>query len=215
MEFPEDYSYRIGGDYDTLVKSQKEMRLVILMVILLVYMVLASLFESFFQPLIIMIAVPLALGGAILTLYFGPKTIGIGAMLGFMMLAGIVVNHSIMLMDRINYYQRNIGLSAVRSVLLANRDRLRPILLTTSTTVLGLIPMATDTGEGANMWSPLALTVIGGLLSSLVLTLAVTPSFYIAALAVRKNFGTTLARLTNLITRKTTTPQAEPEKQTH
>lgn len=188
LEFPEDYYYRIGGDYDKLVKSQKEMRMVILMVVLLVYMVLASLFESLLQPLLIMISVPLALGGAVVTLYAGPRSIGIGALLGLMMLAGIVVNHSIMLMERINYY-RERKIKPLKSVILANKDRLRPILMTTSTTVLGLIPMAIDKGEGANLWSPLALTVIGGLMSSLVLTLAVTPSFYIAAVSAGESIN--------------------------
>lgn len=184
LEFPEDYYYRIGGDYDKLIKSQKEMKMVILMVVLLVYMVLASLFESLLQPFLIMISVPLALGGAVATLYFGPRSIGIGALLGLMMLAGIVVNHSIMLMERINYYRKEVKLNPLKSVILSNKDRLRPILMTTSTTVLGLIPMAIDKGEGANLWSPLALTVIGGLMSSLVLTLAVTPSFYVASVAI-------------------------------
>ena len=115
-----------------------------------------------------------------------------------MMLSGIVVNHSIMLLDRINYYRRKRHCeepaatkqsrllrsarndsSAVRAAILANRDRLRPILMTTLTTVLGLVPMAIDRTEGANLWSPLALTVIGGILSSTLLTLMVTPAFYI------------------------------------
>ncbi|MCA9395626.1 MAG: efflux RND transporter permease subunit, partial [Candidatus Omnitrophica bacterium] len=194
LEFPEDYYYRIGGDYDKLIKSQKEMKMVILMVVLLVYMVLASLFESLLQPFLIMISVPLALGGAVATLYFGPRSIGIGALLGLMMLAGIVVNHSIMLMERINYYRKEVKLNPLKSVILSNKDRLRPILMTTSTTVLGLIPMAIDKGEGANLWSPLALTVIGGLMSSLVLTLAVTPSFYIASVTI----GEKIKKIRNL-----------------
>ncbi len=191
LEFPEDYFYRIGGDYPKLVQAGGEMKLVMAMVIFLVYCVLASLFESLFEPLLIMIAVPLALGGAVLALYLGPKTVGMGALLGMMILAGIVVNHSIMLIDRVNYYRRQRNFSRVRAVILANRDRLRPILLTTLTTVLGLVPMAIDQSEGANLWSPLAQTVIGGLLSSLFLTLIATPSFYIffyeASLWVRRH----------------------------
>ncbi len=179
LQFPENYKYEIGGDYETLIKSQKEMRLVIAMVVILIYLVLASLFESFTQPLIIMVAVPLALGGAVLALYLGPKTIGIGALLGLMMLAGIVVNHSIILIERVNHYHRNQNIGLTKSMMLANKDRLRPILLTTSTTILGLLPMAIDRSDGANLWAPLAMTVIGGLLSSLILTLLVTPSIYI------------------------------------
>src|SRR5205814_5158654 len=105
-------------------------------------------------------------------------TVGVDAMLGMMMLAGIVVNHSIMLLDRINYYRkRNNG--PVRAAILANKDRLRPILMTVCTTTLALVPMAIDKTEGANLWSPLALTVIGGIVSSTILTLMVTPAFYI------------------------------------
>ena len=177
--FPEDYFYRIGGDYPTLVKTNKQMNIMITFVLVLVYLVLASLFESFYQPLLIMIAVPLALIGAVIALYFGPHSVGIGAMLGMMMLGGIVVNHSIMLIDRINYYVQKKNCSAIKAAVWANRDRLRPILMTMSTTVLGLVPMAIDKTEGANLWSPLALTVIGGVVSSTILTLMVTPAFYI------------------------------------
>jgi HAE1 family hydrophobic/amphiphilic exporter-1 len=179
VPFPEDYFFRIGGDYPTLVQTNKQMRIMIIAVLVLVYLVLASLFESFYQPLLIMIAVPLALVGAVIALYLGPKSIGVGAMLGMMMLGGIVVNHSIMLMDRINYYVQKAGMSNIRAAVCANRDRLRPILMTMTTTVLGLVPMAIDRSESANLWSPLAMTVIGGVISSTILTLMVTPAFYI------------------------------------
>ncbi len=179
VPFPEDYFYRVGGDYPTLVETNKQMKIMIIAVLILVYLVLASLFESFYQPLLIMAAVPLALVGAVIALYIGPRSIGVGAMLGMMMLAGIVVNHSIMLMDRINHYVHKEKMSHIRAAVSANRDRLRPILMTMCTTVLGLVPMAIDRSESANLWSPLALTVIGGVLSSTVLTLMVTPAFYI------------------------------------
>lgn len=186
IPFPEDYFYRFGGDYPLLVKSGKQMRYMILLVLILVYLVLASLFESFWQPILIMVAVPLALVGAVAALYLGPRSIGIGALLGMMMLAGIVVNHSIMLVDRINHYTQKLGWSPIRAAIFANRDRLRPILMTMSTTVLGLIPMAIDRTEGANLWSPLALTVIGGVVSSTILTLMVTPSFYIISCDIQR-----------------------------
>lgn len=179
IPFPENYFYRFGGDYPVLMKSNKDMKFMIAIVLILVYLVLASLFESFTQPVLIMVAVPLALIGAVIALYVGPKSIGIGAMLGMMMLAGIVVNNSIMLVDRINYYVRERHTSDVKAAVFANRDRLRPVLMTMSGTVLGLIPMAIDKSEGANLWSPLAMTVIGGVVSSTILTLMVTPAFYI------------------------------------
>ncbi len=179
VPFPEDYSYKIGGDYPTLVKTSRQMKIMIVAVLVLVYLVLASLFESFYQPVLIMTAVPLALVGAVIALYIGPRSVGVGAMLGMMMLGGIVVNHSIMLVDRINHYVQKEKQSHVRSAVLANRDRLRPILMTVSTTILGLVPMAIDKTEGANLWSPLAMTVIGGVASSTVLTLLVMPALYI------------------------------------
>jgi HAE1 family hydrophobic/amphiphilic exporter-1 len=194
IPFPEDYFYRVGGDYPILVRTNKQMRIMIIFVLALVYLVLASLFESFHQPLIIMIAVPLALIGAVIALYLGPKSIGIGALLGMMMLSGIVVNHSIMLLDRINYYRKR-SFPPIRAAILANKDRLRPILMTTLTTVLGLVPMAIDRTEGANLWSPLALTVIGGIVSSTLLTLMVTPAFYIISQDMMQWFKTNLPLL--------------------
>ncbi len=195
IPFPEDYFYRVGGDYPTLISTNKQMRLMITFVLVLVYLVLASLFESFYQPLLIMIAVPLALVGAVIALYFGPRSIGIGALLGMMMLGGIVVNHSIMLLDRINYYVKHKNYSPIKAAISANKDRLRPILMTMCTTVLGLVPMAIDRSEGANLWSPLALTVIGGVVSSTLLTLLVTPAFFIlfqdGLFFIRKKFQQT------------------------
>ncbi len=188
IPFPEDYFYRVGGDYPILIKSSAQMKVMILFDLILVYLVLASLFESWHQPILIMAAVPLALTGAVVALHLGPKTRGVGAMLGMMMLAGIVVNHSIMLLDRINYYRKKN--SSVRAAILANRDRLRPILMTVCTTSLALVPMALDKTEGANLWSPLALTVIGGIVSSTVLTLMVTPAFYI----IFENIGEFISR---------------------
>lgn len=179
VPFPEDYFYRVGGDYPTLVSSEEQLGLMTKIVLVLVYLVLASLFEAFSQPILIMVAVPLALVGAVAALYMGPHSISTGALLGMMMLAGIVVNHSIMLVDRINYYSRQKKFSAIRSAVKANKDRMRPILMTVCTTVLGLIPLAIDRSEGANLWSPLAITVIGGIVSSTFLTLLVTPAFYI------------------------------------
>ncbi len=179
VPFPENYFWRVAGDYPTLIRTSRQMRLMIAFVLILVFLVLASLFESLYQPFLIMIAVPLALCGATAALYFGPKSIGVGALFGMMMLVGIVVNHSIMLIDRINFYVNEKKYSAIKAAVLANKDRLRPILMTLFCSVLGLIPMAIDKSEGANLWSPLALTVIGGVVSSTLLTLMVTPAFYV------------------------------------
>ncbi len=202
LPFPEDYFYRVGGDYSTLIKTDRQLRLMSLFVIVLVYLVLASLFESFTQPILIMAAIPLALAGAVTALYAGPKAIGVGALLGMMMLAGVVVNNSIMLLDRINYYVRQCKINHTKAAILANKDRMRPILMTLSGTLLGLIPMAIDRSEGANLWAPLALTVIGGLVSSTILTLLVTPSFYIIFNDIYKASRRISAAFFSLLTRK-------------
>ncbi len=186
LDFPEDYYYRVGGDYSNLIKMKNEMNLVISMVLILIYLVLASLFESFTEPLLIMTAIPLALAGAVVGLFLGPRTIGIGAMLGMMMLAGLSTNHSIVLIDRINFFMREKKMKPLKAVIRANKDRLRPILLTDLTTILGLVPMAIDHSPSANLWSPVAWTVIGGLVSSLILTLIGMPSFFFVFLWLRE-----------------------------
>ena len=199
MEFQKDYYWRVGGDYEKNIRNEKELSAfpfsltppyvqmpgVLWITILLVFMVLASLFESFSQPLIIMLAVPLAVVGVISALYITHKPISRGVIIGAIMLTGIVVNHSIILVDRINFLRirkdgtkRNKYWEIVRSVILSGEDRLRPIYMTTATTVLGLVPMAFDRSESANLWSPLAITVIGGLLSSTIMTLFLVPSVY-------------------------------------
>ncbi|MFA4991184.1 MAG: efflux RND transporter permease subunit [Candidatus Omnitrophota bacterium] len=200
MEFPRDYYWRVGGDYERNLESEKElwafpftlsppyvqMPGVLWITLLLVFMVLASLFESFIQPFIIVIAVPLAIVGVVLALFMSHKPISRGALIGAIMLAGIVVNNSIVLVDRINFLRtRKDGSRSdrywqvLKAVIVAGEDRLRPIFMTTSTTVLGLVPMAFDTSEASNLWSPLAITVIGGLISSTLMTLFIVPGIYV------------------------------------
>jgi len=214
MTFPRDYYYRIGGDYERLKESEKELWAfptgVLWITIFLVYLVLASLFESYVQPFVIMIAVPLAVIGVVLALEITKKPISRGVIIGAIMLAGIVVNNSIVLVDRINFLRgrkkrgplfhlprmerlktrekRKRG-TILKSVLEAGEDRFRPIVMTTSTTILGLLPMAFDRSESANLWSPLAITVIGGLISSTVLTLFLIPSLYLIFDDLRRSFN--------------------------
>ena len=178
FKLPRDYYWEFGGDYEKQVQNQGQLVFALFLALILVYMVLASLFESYYQPFIIMISIPLALIGAIFTLWITKKAIGIGVIIGGIMLVGIVVNNAIILVDRINRLRKN-NVSLLRAIVTGGRDRLRPILLTTSTTVLTLIPMALDRSEASNLWSPLAITVIGGLLFSTILTLILVPSIYI------------------------------------
>jgi HAE1 family hydrophobic/amphiphilic exporter-1 len=200
MEFPKDYYWRVGGDYETNIRSEKElwafpfslsppyfqMPGVLWITIILIFMVLASLFESVSQPFIIMLSVPLAIVGVVSALFITHKPISRGVLIGVIMLGGIVVNNAIILVDRINFLRTKKSgerteryWQIVRAAIMSGEDRLRPIWMTTSTTVLGLVPMAFDRSESANLWSPLAITVIGGLTSSTIFTLFLVPSMYL------------------------------------
>ncbi|MFH1782199.1 MAG: efflux RND transporter permease subunit [Candidatus Omnitrophota bacterium] len=185
MEFPKDYYYRIGGSFERDLKNEKELWAfpagVLWITLFLVYLVLASLFESYTQPFIIMISVPLAAIGIIIALKITDKPISRGVIIGTIMLAGIVVNNAIVLVDRINFLRRQDKdeKGSIESfIVAAGEDRLRPIAMTTATTILGLVPMAFDKSESANLWAPLAITVIGGMASSTILTLFLVPSIY-------------------------------------
>lgn len=179
LKLPESYYYRFGGNYPTMMSTQKQIFPILFLTVILIYLVLASLFESYVQPLIIMLAVPLALIGVVIALYATGKSVGMGVFVGLMMLGGIVVNNSILLIDHANQLRRK-NIKYLKAIIVASRDRLRPILMTTITTLLGLLPMAVSTEEGSNLWSPLAITVMGGLTSSTILTLLIVPSAYIA-----------------------------------
>jgi len=177
LKLPEDYFYEVGGDYPTLIKTQREFLLTIIVILVLIYLVLASIFESYRQPFIIMVTVMLATVGAVGALWMTGTAIGMGALIGLMMLAGIVVNNGIILVDHANELKKRRR-NLFRLLMQAARDRLRPVLMTTATTVFGLLPMALDRSEGSNLWNPLAVTVIGGLLFATPLTLVLVPAIY-------------------------------------
>ena len=149
----------------------------LLLAIFPAYIVMASQFESLVHPFVIMFTVPLALIGVLLTLYVMQVALSIVVFIGLIMLAGIVVNNAIVLVDYINTLRRS-GMAKMDAIVRAGSVRLRPILMTTSTTVLGLLPMALGLGDGAEIRTPMALTVIAGLTSSTFLTLVVIPTVY-------------------------------------
>jgi len=157
--------------------SLASMRFTLLLAVFLVYLVMASQFESLRHPFVILFTIPLALVGAVLALYLTGTTINVVAFIGVIMLAGIVVNNAIVLIDLINQLRRS-GVAKTEAILEAGRSRLRPILMTTLTTALGLLPMALGFGEGAEIRAPMAITVIGGLITSTLLTLLVIPVVY-------------------------------------
>jgi len=190
---PKDYYYEFSGDYQEMVQNEKEFKFALWVMVLLVFIVLACLFESYSQPLIIMMTVPMGAIGAISALFITHKPVTMGVFIGLIILGGIVVNNAIILIDRINHLKRkeeasivgnNLnggeipGREPVKVILQSGEDRLRPILMTTLTTILGLVPMALDRSEGSSLWSPLAITLIGGLTISTILTLFIIPAFY-------------------------------------
>ena len=177
LSLPAGVSVALGGQNDEMDASFGSLRLAVLLAVFLVYLVMAAQFESFVYPLIIMATVPLALTGAVYALFLRGLPVSVIAVIGAIMLAGIVVNNGIVLVDRINQLRRG-GLDLAAAVQRAGAERLRPILMTTATTVLGLLPMALGLGEGAELRAPLAVTVIGGLLLATVLTLVVVPVVY-------------------------------------
>jgi len=184
MKMPKDYFWQIGGNYDKMIRNQQELTFGLILSLVLVYMILASLFESLTQPFIILMTVPLGAIGTVVALRITNTPIGTGVLIGAIMLGGIVVNNAIVLVDRINLlkqkYGGGYGLGGLnQAVINASYDRLRPIMMTSLTTILGLIPMAIDKSESSSLWSPLAITVIGGMIVSTFMTLFVIPCIYL------------------------------------
>ena len=149
-----------------------------MLAILLTYMVMAGQFESFLNPFIIMLATPFSLVGAALTLYVTGTTLNVNSFMGMIVLAGVVVNNAIVMVDYIGLLRRESGMSRREAVLEGARRRLRPILMTTLTTCLALLPIAMEAGEGGQTQAPLARVVVGGLLFSTLVTLFLTPVLY-------------------------------------
>ncbi|MBZ0269611.1 efflux RND transporter permease subunit, partial [bacterium] len=177
LPLPAGVAVELGGQNEEMQRSFHSLRMAILLAVFLVYLVMAAQFESFVYPLIIMFTVPLALMGAILGLKVTGTPVSVVAAIGAIMLAGIVVNNGIVLVDRINQLRRRKQ-SLREAVLNAGSERFRPILMTTTTTILGLLPMALGLGEGAELRAPLAITVISGLAVATLLTLVVVPVAY-------------------------------------
>ncbi len=172
-----DYSIQVTGDEEKREESMKNLGFALLLSVILVYMVLASIFESLVHPFTVLLTIPFAVVGSILTFFLLGRTMNIMALIGIIMLAGIAVNSSIILIDRINQLIRG-GMERRAAIVTAGQQRLRPILMTTLTTILALLPLTIGFGESAQLRSPMALAVIGGLISSTLLTLVVIPCVY-------------------------------------
>ncbi len=175
----------LGGTAEDLKDSFKALALAILAAVFLVYMVMASQFESLLEPFVILLAVPMALTGVVLGLLVTRTTLQVTALIGLVLLAGVVVNNGIVLLDVLKQ-RRQEGMDPITAAVDAGRNRLRPILMTTLTTVLGMLPLAIGFGEGSEIWAPMARAVIGGMTLSTVLTLVVVPTVYVA-IAIRRD----------------------------
>jgi len=158
-------------------RAMKSMLFAIGLAIFLVYLVMASQFESLLHPLVILFTIPFGLVGVIWSLYATSGIISVVALIGVVMLSGIVVNNAIVLVDYVNVLRRE-GMSKNEALVVAGKVRLRPILMTSATTILGLLPMAIGIGEGSEVRSPMAVVVIGGLLVGTFLTLLLLPTVY-------------------------------------
>ena len=177
LDLPVGYSTHIGGNYETQQDTFRDMILLAAMIILLVYIVMASQFESLRMPGIIMFTIPFALSGVIIALWITGRSLDMIGALGLVLLVGIVVKNGIVLVDYINL-MRERGYELNQAIQMSGRSRIRPVLMTAFTTILGMIPMAVSSGEGAEMWQPLGIVVIGGLTVSTFLTLYVVPVLY-------------------------------------
>jgi len=177
VDAPAGIMMNVGGSYEDMEDSFKDLGLLLLLSLVLVYLVMASQFESLKMPLIIMVSVPFAFTGVILALVMTKTTLSIIAALGAILLIGIAVKNAIVLIDFTNL-MRDRGNSLDEAILKAGRSRLRPVLMTTLTTILGMLPLALSTGEGSEIWKPMGIVVIGGLVFSTLVTMVIVPVVY-------------------------------------
>lgn len=177
IDLPPNYKFRIGGEEAMREESMGSLGFALLLSIILVFMVLASQFESLLHPFTILLTIPLAVVGSIFTFLLLGKSLNMMALIGIIMLAGIAVNNAIILIDRILQLQRS-GMERRAAILQAGQQRIRPILMTSLTTILALLPMTLGFGESAALRAPMALAVIGGMITSTLLSLVVIPCVY-------------------------------------
>lgn len=177
IEIPDGVSWKLAGQFENQQDSFSDLFMLMILIIILVFIVMAAQFESFVDPFVIMFSVPFALSGVILGLVISGTPMGLMALVGAIMLIGIVVKNGIVLIDYTKLC-RERGLGIIHSVVTAGKSRLRPVLMTTATTVLGMLPLAFGQGEGADMWRSMGMTVAAGLTVSTLLTLVLVPTIY-------------------------------------
>ena len=171
LEKPSDITIQVSGSFEDQQDSFRDLGTLGVLIIVLVFIVMAAQFES------LILSVPFAMSGVLMALFITNTTLSVMSLLGSIMLIGIVVKNGIVLIDY-TILCRERGQSVLNAVVTAGKSRLRPVLMTTMTTILGMIPMAVSTGQGSEMWSPMAIAVIGGLAVSTILTLIYVPTMY-------------------------------------
>ena len=177
IDIPSDVSWQIAGTFEDQQETFRDLGILMVLIIILVFIVMAAQFESLTDPFVIMFSIPFAITGIILGLSITGTPLGVMALIGVIMLMGIVVKNGIVLIDY-TILCRERGMSVITAVNTAGKSRLRPVLMTTLTTVLGMIPMATGTGEGSEMWKSMGMTVAWGLSASTLITLIIVPVVY-------------------------------------
>lgn len=179
LDLPEGFSFSLSGQALEMERSLGSMGLALLLAVFLVYVIMASTFESLLHPLIILVSVPMAAVGVVPALALTGSRLSVVVFIGVIVLAGVVVNNAIVLVDCVNR-EREQGQELLEALRYACRARLRPIFITTTTTVLGLLPLSLGFGAGAEIQQPLAITVVAGLSASTLLTLVVVPVLYLS-----------------------------------
>lgn len=174
---PQGVTLELAGENETIMEAMGQLVQMALMAILIIYLIMVIQFQSLLLPFIVMFTIPLAFTGGFLALYLCGMEVSVVSMIGFIMLSGIIVNNGIVLIDYINQLRLE-GIPRREAIILAGRTRMRPILMTVLTTVLGLVFMALATGMGAEMMQPIAVVCIGGLLYATLMTLFVVPAMY-------------------------------------
>ncbi|MGH7281928.1 MAG: efflux RND transporter permease subunit, partial [Polyangiaceae bacterium] len=180
IKLPPGASYHYDGQVRQMNETNGSMGLALMLAVIFIYIVLASQFESFIHPFTIMLTLPLALVGAVVALFLARITLAMGAMIGIILLMGLVTKNAILLLDRALVRVREHGETPMQAVLEAGPERLRPILMTSAAMILGMLPTAISNGEGSEFRAPMAIAVIGGVISSTLLSLVVVPAFYLA-----------------------------------
>lgn len=179
-------------------ESFSDMGMLLILILMLVYIVMAAQFESLRYPFIIMFSIPFAFVGFILSLFITGETINLMSLIGAIMLVGIVVKNGIVLVDYINL-NRERGMGISQAVILGGKSRLRPVLMTSMTTILGMVPMSLGIGEGSELWQPMGIAIVGGLTVSTLVTLVIIPTVYcvFASREVKSYRKKNLLRLNN------------------